>query len=172
MIHLVPPYSRHSAVFMAASCITYFYVCPYRLRLAGDFSRGASPDYSGSQEGRRERRIIRSPRRTGSSAGAAGRRWKGWGEITARQARTYPRASSGPYGQFWRAGVCRAPYTHTCPVGWEPEPSSDTPVVMPPGVLSGPPGQAQACMPQAHASSLSPHQFFSPSGGGFYFNAG
>jgi hypothetical protein len=36
------------------------------------------------------------------------------------------------------------------------EPSSDTPVVMPPGVLSGVSGQAQACMPQA-ANSLSPH---------------
>jgi hypothetical protein len=37
------------------------------------------------------------------------------------------------------------------------EPSSDTPVVMPPGMLSGLPGQAQACMPQA-ASSLNPHR--------------
>jgi hypothetical protein len=45
------------------------------------------------------------------------------------------------------------------------EPSSDTPVVMPSGMLSGLPGQAQAWMPQAHASSLNPHQ--SHAGGGF-----
>jgi hypothetical protein len=43
------------------------------------------------------------------------------------------------------------------------EPSSDTPVVMPPGMLSGLPGQAQACMPQA-ASTLTV-----PRGGGFLF---
>jgi hypothetical protein len=44
------------------------------------------------------------------------------------------------------------------------EPSSDTPVVMAPGVLSGLPGQAQ-CMPQAHASNLNLHQ--PRAGGGF-----
>ena len=29
MIHLVSPYSRDPALFMAANCITYFCVCPY-----------------------------------------------------------------------------------------------------------------------------------------------
>jgi hypothetical protein len=88
----------------------------YRRRLAGDFSRGASPDYSGSQEGRRERRIIRSPRRTGSSAGAAGRRWKaleglGWKTPPDRPERIHElpaafTANSGGQGYA-------APYTHT-----------------------------------------------------------
>ena len=47
------------------------------------------------------------------------------------------------------------------------EPSSDTPVVMPSGMLSWSTGliKFQACMPQGHASSLNPHQ--SRAGGGF-----
>jgi hypothetical protein len=84
----------------------------YRRRLAEYFSRGASPDYSGSQEGRRERRIIRSPRRTGSSAGAVGRRWRDRGGNTARSSEHIHGASSGLHGPFWRAGICRPTHPH------------------------------------------------------------
>jgi hypothetical protein len=48
------------------------------------------------------------------------------------------------------------PWRRQVQSGGRREPSSDTPVVMAPGVLSGLPGQ-EACMPQA-ASNLSPHQ--------------